>query len=163
MSHRAFTSGMSQSFRLKKPKFLILLILVLILVQTAACCFLPKGFGKKKERVLMTVTAYCACRECCEWKRQCCIGPTVYATGRSKGKRKKVGITADGTRARKGIIAADISLYPYGTRMFVPGYGWGEVHDIGRAIKGNHIDLFFKSHQDAVKWGRKKLWVTVIR
>jgi 3D (Asp-Asp-Asp) domain-containing protein len=74
-----------------------------------------------------------------------------------------VGITSDGTRAKKGVIAADISLYPYGTRMYVPGYGWGEVHDTGRAIKGKHIDLFFKSHRDAVKWGKKKLWVTVIR
>ncbi len=111
----------------------------------------------------MTVTAYCACRKCCEWRRQCCIGPPVYASGPSKGKRKKVGITADGTRAKKGIIAADIRRYPYGTRMHVPGYGWGVVHDKGRAIQGDHIDVFFRSHQDATEWGRRKLWVTVIR
>jgi len=101
--------------------------------------------------------------EKCEWRRQCCIGPPVYASGPSKGKRKKVGITADGTRAKKGIIAADIRRYPYGTRMHVPGYGWGVVHDKGRAIQGDHIDVFFRSHQDATEWGRRKLWVTVIR
>jgi 3D (Asp-Asp-Asp) domain-containing protein len=140
-----------------------LLIVVLLLYGASACCILPKGFGQRKERVLMTVTAYCACRECCEWKRQCCIGPPVYASGPSKGKRKKVGITSDGTRAKKGVIAADIPIYPYGTKMYVPGYGWGVVHDKGRKIKGNHIDVFFKSHKVAVQWGRKRLWVTVIR
>lgn len=136
---------------------------VWFLVHASACCLLPKGFGREKEHVRMTVTAYCACRKCCEWKRQCCIGPTVYAAGPSKGERKKVGITSDGTRAKKGVIAADTSLYPYGTQMYVPGYGWGVVHDTGRDIKGNHIDVFFKSHRDAVEWGRKRLWVTVIR
>jgi 3D (Asp-Asp-Asp) domain-containing protein len=154
---------MKEPYYQRRHYLIILVITVPFLFQCVACCILPRGLFKKKDQVLMTVTAYCACRECCEWKRVCCIGPPVYATGPSKGKRKKVGITSDGTRAKKGVIAADISLYPYGTRMYVPGYGWGEVHDTGRAIKGKHIDLFFKSHRDAVKWGKKKLWVTVIR
>ncbi len=28
---------------------------------------------------------------------------------------------------RHGSIAADTDFYPFGTRMFVPGYGWGEA------------------------------------
>ncbi|KAG0605073.1 hypothetical protein M758_9G029200 [Ceratodon purpureus] len=28
---------------------------------------------------------------------------------------------------RHGTIAADTKYYPFGTRMFIPGYGWGEV------------------------------------
>ena len=28
---------------------------------------------------------------------------------------------------RHGTIAADTTYYPFGTRMFIPGYGWGEV------------------------------------
>lgn len=28
---------------------------------------------------------------------------------------------------RHGTIAADTTYYPFGTRMFVPGYGWGEA------------------------------------
>jgi 3D (Asp-Asp-Asp) domain-containing protein len=47
--------------------------------------------------------------------------------------------------------------------MYVPGYGWGEVHDKGRAIKGNHIDVFFDSHKKALAWGRKELNVTIIK
>ncbi len=113
----------------------------------------------------MEVTAYCACQKCCGWKRSiwsCCLFP-VYSSGPLKGKRKKVGITSDGTKAKKGIIAADISKYPYGTEMYIPGYGWGVVHDKGSGIKGNHIDVFFKSHKKALEWGSKKLYVTILK
>jgi 3D (Asp-Asp-Asp) domain-containing protein len=47
--------------------------------------------------------------------------------------------------------------------MYVPGYGWGEVHDRGREMQGNRIDVFFEDHDDALKWGKQKLTVTVIR
>jgi len=47
--------------------------------------------------------------------------------------------------------------------MYIPGYGWGEVHDKGSDIKGNHIDVFFKSHKKALEWGRKKLYVTILK
>ncbi len=147
------------SWRNSLFKFVLLMV---ALSQVAGCC-LPPGLGRPRERVLMTVTAYCACRKCCEWKRHCLIGPPVYATGPNRGARKEVGITSDGTRARKGVLAADITRYPYGTRMHVPGYGWGEVHDTGRLIKGDRLDVFFKSHRDALAWGKQNLWVTVIR
>lgn len=63
---------------------------------------------------------------------------------------------------RDGTIAADTRHYPFGTRMYVPGYGWGRVEDRGGAIKGpTRIDLFFDSHQDALHWGRRKLPVQI--
>ncbi len=59
-----------------------------------------------------------------------------------------------------GTIAADTKYYPFGTRMYVPGWGWGVVTDRGGAIKGpDRIDLYFESHQDALRWGRKKVQV----
>lgn len=61
-----------------------------------------------------------------------------------------------------GTIAADTRYYPFGTRMYVPGYGWGTVEDRGGAIKGrDRIDLFFDSHDDALLWGRKKVEVRI--
>ncbi|HID97907.1 MAG TPA: hypothetical protein EYP57_06945, partial [Thermodesulfobacteriaceae bacterium] len=61
---------------------------------------------------------------------------------------------------RDGTIAADTRYYPFGTRMKVPGYGWGVVEDRGSAIKGpGRIDLFFSSHRKALEWGRKRLMV----
>jgi len=61
-----------------------------------------------------------------------------------------------------GTIAADTKYYPFGTRMYVPGYGWGVVEDRGGAIKGpDRIDLFFDSHSDALRWGRRKVNVQI--
>ncbi len=63
-----------------------------------------------------------------------------------------------------GTIAADTRHYPFGTRMHVPGYGWGEVEDRGGAIKGpNRIDLFFGSHRKANRWGRKRVEVRIYK
>jgi hypothetical protein len=63
---------------------------------------------------------------------------------------------------QNGTIAADTKYYPFGTRMYVPDYGWGVVEDRGGAIKGpNRIDLYFKSHSEALRWGRKKVHVTI--
>jgi 3D (Asp-Asp-Asp) domain-containing protein len=130
----------------------------------ASCCLSPFGKREIKEEVWMEVTAYCACQQCTGWERRVtsCFMP-VYAYGSNEGKRKKVGITSSGRKARKGAIAADLTKYPYGTKMYIPGYGWGEVQDKGSAIKGNHIDIFFADHDEAIKWGRKKLKVTVKR
>jgi 3D (Asp-Asp-Asp) domain-containing protein len=121
----------------------------------------PRTKGSRQATVTMTVTAYCPCGKCCGYERGI-WGIPIYTSGPLKGKVKHVGITADGTKAVKGTIAADISIYPYGTYMYVPGYGWGVVHDVGGDIKGNHIDVFFPKHQQAVDWGRKRLQVKVI-
>ena len=141
----------------------LLAVLLLGLLFVLSSCSRMKTRGMREQVVRMEVTAYCDCKKCCGWKRKwgCCLLPRVYASGPNKGKRKRVGITADGTKAEKGTIAADTRLYPFGTIMYVPGYGWGEVHDRGSAIKGNHIDLFFKSHKKALEWGRQRLNVKV--
>lgn len=63
-----------------------------------------------------------------------------------------------------GTIAADTRYYPFGTRMYVPGYGWGTVSDRGGAIKGKRrIDLYFDDHDDAMEWGRQELEVIIER
>ncbi len=65
---------------------------------------------------------------------------------------------------RDGTIAADTEYYPFLTRMYVPGYGWGKVLDRGSAIKGpDRLDLYFSSHQEALEWGRKKIQVRIVR
>lgn len=65
---------------------------------------------------------------------------------------------------KDGTIAADTKFYPFGTRMYVPGYGWGLVEDRGGAIKGpNRIDLYFDSHTDALEWGRRKIPTSIIK
>ncbi len=61
-----------------------------------------------------------------------------------------------------GTIAADTRYHTFGTRMYVPGYGYGVVEDRGSAINGpNRLDVFYKSHHEALQWGRRKVKVTI--
>ena len=108
----------------------------------------------------LKTTGYCPCGECCGWKRNWLFRP-VIASGPDRGKPKHVGITASGTRAKPGTIAADRSKFPFGTIMYVPGYGYGRVEDVGSDIKGYHIDLYFRHHSDAMQWGVQKKVVEV--
>lgn len=106
--------------------------------------------------ILMEVTGYDSGPRSCGWEYNR-YGKPVYSYGPNKGKPKDVGITASGTKAKRGTIAADTRYYPFGTKMYIPGYGYGVVEDRGGAIKGrNRIDLWFPTEAEAIKWGRKK-------
>lgn len=119
----------------------------------------PPPNAKASER-LMRVTGYCDCGRCCNWERNWMLRP-VYASGPNKGKPKKVGITASGVPVRPGTLAADAELFPFGTVMYIDGYGYGVVEDRGADIKGNHIDLYFPTHRQAINWGSRMMKVTV--
>lgn len=113
---------------------------------------------------VMEVTGYCNCGICCSWEYPWysfgVFGSPVISAGPNKGRPKVVGLTAAGTRAAYGTVAADPSL-PFGTIVFVPGYGYGRVEDRGGAIKGDKLDLWFPSHTVAKHWGRKKVTVKI--
>ena len=146
-----------------RRRFLFLPIFaVLYIIVVSGCATIPREYGKSETRKML-VTAYDAGQKSTGWKRKygCFLMPPVYAYGPHEGERKEVGITSDGSKAKKGTIAADISRYPYGTKMYVPGYGWGEVHDTGTAIKGDHIDIFFANEKDCKAWGKKYLDVII--
>lgn len=87
-------------------------------------------------------TAYCSCEICCE----------EWALNRPDG----IVYTASGAEAVQGVtIAADWSIYPPGTVLFVEGLGEMIVQDRGGAIKGQKIDVYFESHDDALQFGRQ--------
>ncbi len=116
------------------------------------------------KREYVKVTGYCNCGKCCSWKRSWFgFGSPVYTSGSKRGQTKKVGITASGTRAKRGTIAADPKVYPFGTRIFIPGYGYGTVEDVGGAIKGKHLDVWFPSHEEARSWGTQQVKISVLR
>ena len=99
------------------------------------------------QTIQMRVTAYCPCEKCC-------------------GKYSD-GITACGHKIRPGdaFVAAD-KQYSFGTEMLIPGYTNGQpvkVLDRGGAIRGDRLDVFFHSHEEALKWGVKYLTVKVRR
>lgn len=116
--------------------------------------------GGRDDPSLTLVTGYCNCGKCCGWSRDWFgFGEPVYDYGPMKGKPKKVGVTATGKVAKRGTIAADTKVFPFGTRIEVPGYGTGIVEDVGGAINGRHIDIWFPTHAEASKWGAR--WLKV--
>jgi uncharacterized protein YabE (DUF348 family) len=68
------------------------------------------------------------------------------------------GITSTGVPVTKGIVAVDPSVIPYGTQMYIPGYGFGEAADTGGAIVGDIIDLGFP---DGVSPGWTPCWIDI--
>lgn len=96
------------------------------------------------EWIEATATAYCSCEICCgEW-----------ALNRPDG----IVYTASGAEAVQGVtIAADWSIYPPGTVLFVEGLGEMIVQDRGGAIQGQKIDVYFESHADARQFGRQNV------
>ena len=124
------------------------------LLAVNGCCGIRPPAGATTVVRTLETTGYCDCGACCDWHRDWLFRP-VYSSGPMKGKRKRVGVTASGTQARKGTIAADTRLYPFGTVMYIDGYGYGRGEDRGDAIRGNHIDLFFSTHDRALAWGRQ--------
>ena len=73
------------------------------------------------------------------------------------------GKTALGIPVRKGVVAVDPRLIPLGTKLHVPGYGKSIAADVGIAIKGRIIDLWFPSDGLARDWGRRTVTITVYR
>ena len=76
--------------------------------------------------------------------------------------------TASGRPTAVGNIAVDTSVFPYGTRMYVQTvkgswhYGMATAADCGTAIKGNKIDLWFRTYSEACDWGRRDCTVYVL-
>lgn len=84
------------------------------------------------------ITHYCDCKKC-----------TVDGDG----------ITATGTKATAGrTIAADPDVLPMGSTVIIDGHTY-TVEDVGGAIKGNRIDIFMDSHEEALQAGVKTVEV----
>ena len=78
------------------------------------------------------LTAYCPCAQCCG---------------------QETGITASGTVATEGrTIAVDPNVIPYGTTVYIDGYGTFIAEDTG-GFASSTIDIFFNSHSAALQFG----------
>lgn len=79
------------------------------------------------------LTAYCPCPQCCgQWAD---------------------GITYTGTTATASrTIAVDPDVIPLGSTVYIDGQAY-IAEDIGGAIKGNRIDVFFPAHDEALQFG----------
>ena len=87
------------------------------------------------------LTAYCPCVKCCG---------------------KNDGVTSTGTIAEAGrTIAVDTDVIPYGSIVIIDGAEY-VAEDCGGAIKGNRIDVYFDTHQEALDFGIQHKNVSMI-
>lgn len=93
------------------------------------------------------LTTYCSCFKCCD----------KWALNRPKDENgKEIVYGAAGIRLVEGVsIAVDPAVIPYGTVVEFDGKTW-IAHDTGGAIKGARIDVYFESHERALKSGMTK-------
>jgi len=70
--------------------------------------------------------------------------------------------TASGVAPYRGAIAVDPRVIPFGTKMYIEGYGYAKALDKGSAIKGDRIDLFFETEREALRWGRRSVKVYIL-
>lgn len=87
----------------------------------------------------------------------------VVATGYAPGSDGVDWRTATGGRAGYGVIAVDPKVIPLGTRLFIPGYGYGIASDTGGVIDGDRIDLCYETRTEAMLWGRRTVTITVFQ
>jgi 3D (Asp-Asp-Asp) domain-containing protein/LysM repeat protein len=91
---------------------------------------------------------------------------TVKATAYTASCEGCSGTTATGLNIKDNpnekVIAVDPSVIPLGSKVYVEGYGEATAADTGGAIKGNRIDIFIPSEQDAINFGVKQLKVTIL-
>ena len=88
------------------------------------------------------LTAYDACLLCCG---------------------KTDGITASGTKAAAGrTIAVDTSVIPMGSRVLINGHVY-VAEDRGSKVKGNVIDIYTNTHEEARRFGVKQAEVFLLK
>ena len=73
------------------------------------------------------------------------------------------GLTSRGVPTRMGVIAVDPKVIPYGSKIYIPGYGWGTALDTGGAIKGNTIDIWMPTYSQCMDWGTRNIKITVVK
>ncbi len=75
------------------------------------------------------------------------------------------GRTASGRPVSRGLIAADPSILPLGSRVRVEARSLsGEylVADTGGAVRGRHIDIWTPTAREAMQFGRRAVKLTVL-
>ena len=71
-------------------------------------------------------------------------------------------ITATGKEIKTEMIAVDKKIIPLGTKVEIKDIGIFTAEDTGGKIKGNRIDIYFETKEEAKNFGRKVIWVRVL-
>lgn len=87
---------------------------------------------------------------------------SAYEPGPRSCGRYATGRTACGLRAGYGVVAVDPRVIALGAKLYVEGYGYALAGDRGRAIRGNRIDLGFRTVREALNFGSRSVIVHIL-
>jgi len=93
------------------------------------------------------------------WVEMTVYRATAYCTGTK---------TATGTKPELGTIAVNPKFIPYGSEIYVKGYGYGVARDTGafrnyEPPRDTAIDLWFNTEKEALRWGAKYNMTILVR
>jgi 3D (Asp-Asp-Asp) domain-containing protein len=153
-----------KKYRLK-PRFYVIVATTGILITSLACSYVDKVCSENitEARVVKPayieeeapefvdlgeykITHYCSCPICCD----------QYAENRPVDEYgNEIVYTASGAVAEAGkTIAVDPEVIPLGSTVYIDGKEY-VAEDVGGAIKGNRIDIYSSSHDEALNLGVK--------
>ena len=83
------------------------------------------------------------------------------------------GICTDETPSRtatmkypsRGMVAVNPDRIPYGTLLYVPGYGYAKAEDTGGAVcsyDGMQIEVLMDTYEEAMNWGVRYMEVKIL-
>ncbi len=72
------------------------------------------------------------------------------------------GKMSNGKRVHQGAVAADTRLLPIGSKLYIHNFGTYVVSDTGGDIKGRRLDIWFSSCNQAIRFGRKQVNVSIV-
>ena len=77
----------------------------------------------------------------------------------------KDGETQSGVEARPGIVAADPRVLPTGSVVRIEGFAARSATYVvaDRGVTGRHVDIFMRSCRAAKRFGRRHLFVRVLK
>lgn len=148
-----------------KPRFYVIIASTAILVTSLACTYVDKtcsdniaeakvvkpAYVEMEEPELVNlgeykITHYCSCPICCD----------QYGENRPVDEYgNEIVYTASGAIAQAGkTIAVDPEVIPLGSTVYIDGKAY-VAEDVGGAIKGNRIDIYSSSHDEALNLGVK--------
>ena len=118
-----------------------------------------------KAEILVLDEALCELEEVLQWERRI-VEMTAYAPLDPDAVpgfdySGNPAVTASGEPSTPYVSVAMGGSIPFGTEVFIEGYGFRTVHDRGGSISDRHLDMMVTRKADALSIGRRKVTVYI--
>lgn len=127
---------------MKKRISMIALLMALLITVGGLTSSVPAKSKKVKCLGTYKITAYCGCRSC----------SGGWGNRTASGRRAKAGRT----------ISVDRRKIKLGSKVRIGGKTL-VAEDVGGGVKGKHIDVYFSSHSQVRKFGKKYRKVYLVK